>query len=105
MSISRRRFLESCVVGAAAMPSALEAALSGGKGGRAPGEAGGGEGGTPDPVFRPLTAAALDTALASSTYGEVNAEVEALDKEVAARLEAADAFHESKGVISNGRRF
>jgi TldD protein len=77
MSISRRQFLESCVVGAAAagaagMPSALEAALRGGRSGVAPGATGGGEGGTPDPVFRPLTDAALETARSlGASYADI----------------------------------
>ena len=68
MSISRRQFLEACGVGAAAvgaagMPSALTATLRGGKAGAAArGLAGADEGGAPDPVFRPLTDAALETA-------------------------------------------
>ena len=76
MAITRRKFLESCgvaVVGAAGMPSALGAAVRGGNGGAAlAGPRGGGEGGTPDPVFRPLTDAALETARSlGASYADI----------------------------------
>ena len=78
MAISRRKFLESCAVGAAAvgavgMPEALGVGLRGGEGGvAARGSASGGEGGTPDPVFRPLTDAALETArLLGASYADI----------------------------------
>ena len=78
MSISRRKFLESCAKGAAAvsvagMPSALGAALRGVNGDTALGRPpGGGEGGTPDPVFRPLTEVALETARSlGASYADI----------------------------------
>ena len=78
MSVSRRKFLESCALGAAAvsaagMPLSLRAALRGVNSYAAPEMSpGGGEGGTPDPVFRPLTDVALETARSlGASYADI----------------------------------